>query len=150
MFKMERLQKLDGCKRLGYILNLGFTIKELAMIANVTQEEIHALFKRTTVPDLGKQTEHCEWLLYDKLYVIYMITTSLLKLANYEKNTNMRVKSFLQETNMFRNVREEPPWYPLPELPGRVYPVWKPKNLREYLLEGRMVAAVSALQWLKN
>ena len=150
MFKRERLQKLSGCRLRGYVLQLVFTPTELAQITNVKSEDIHKLFRRTTIPNGDIGVEHAEWLLYDKLYMIYSIVSSLLRFVGYEKNADIRMREFLTETSMFRCMKEEPPWYPLPNVPSRTFPAWQPKNLREYLLEGRMVAVQNALLWFQK
>jgi hypothetical protein len=123
-------------------------MNELGIITNTDEREIEELFRHGLVPDEHKDPDGRA--LYDKLYDLYVLVVKCLEWDRFKETADKRMRQFLDETEEYRGMNEEPPWYPLTDLPGRTLPVWQPKNLREYLLEGRMIAVAVATQWRRE
>ncbi|TSC80920.1 MAG: hypothetical protein G01um101429_45 [Parcubacteria group bacterium Gr01-1014_29] len=142
MFEIKKFLSLKGGYRVGYLLLQVFSIAELGMIISEEHGVIRKVFRRKNYPELQKEPEL--YIVHDKLYWIYMLVDKCFEMAQYQPDDTF------EETTKFRGCRNEPPWYSLPEISGRSIPPWVPRNLRAYLLEGRMVAVMAALKWMHH
>jgi hypothetical protein len=145
MFDEQKFCSLTGGQRMGYVLRIGFSLRELSVIVSEDSRNILNVLRRKNVPDKHKEPKLYE--VHDKLYWVLMLVHKALEEQGVNEESDKSLRRFLEETTRFRSMKIEPPWYPPLERPGATIPPWIPKNLREYLLEGRMVAVMAALKW---
>ena len=129
-FEIDKHNSLTGFQKLAYIAGeVGISGDDIARIIEVDPAVINRILTHGLVPNTIPNHQE----IFDKLYLMRMLFSSLLRLCQY---SNGEVNRLLSDTIEFKQCLEPPPWYP--------------GNLRDYIAQGKTEAVQNALFWLHS
>lgn len=129
-FEMQTYVSLPDLRKLGYVANMGGIAAH--EIARIIGENPHTVIDTLTSGHVPSHLRNADEV-FDKLYLLLMLFSSLLRLSGY---SDTELKRILDDKTDFRECTEPPPWYPY--------------SLRDVILRGKMDDIRTAVQWLRE
>lgn len=128
VLNIEAHNRAKGFQKLAYLIGLlEIPTSFLASIVDEPESTVTIALQSGTVPPTAPSPEQ----LHEKLYLLRMFFSDLLRIAGYELDST---KKLLQSKDAFHGCLQPPPWTPLAAL--------------EYLYQQKTTGISAAVTWL--